>query len=341
MSEARRALVSGVTGQDGSLLARLLLAKGYEVHGLMRRASTFNTARIDDLYGDPHSPTRLRLHFWDATDHASICDVLRDVVPDEVYSLAAQSHVAVSFRLPMYTAEVVGVGAISMFEAVRAHCPRARVYQSSSSEMFGSAPPPQHEETPFHPRSPYAVAKVMGFHAARHYRERGLWVANGILFNHGAPGVRGETFVERKVSRAVGRITCGLQEKVYLGNLDARRDWGDAREYVEGMWRILQADVPDDYVLATGESHSVRELVEAAFEVAGLDWRQHVEVDQSYFRPTEVDHLCGDSGKARRLLGWEPKTRFRDLVSEMVSHDIALARAEKSAREHAPFGRVV
>lgn len=339
--EPRRALVSGITGQDGSLLARLLIAKGYEVHGLMRRASTFNTSRIDDIYVDPHQPTHLKLHFWDATDYGSMLAVLREVQPHEVYNLAAQSHVGVSFTLPIYTADVVALGAARMMEAIMMVCPKARVYQASSSEMFGSAPPPQSEGTLFHPRSPYATAKVMAYYVAKHYRERGLWAANGILFNHESPGVRGETFVSRKITRAVGRIKVGLQDHLYLGNLEAKRDWGDAREYVEGMWRILQHREPDDFVLATGESHTVREIVERAFSRAGLDWERHVRIDQAYMRPTEVDHLRGDASKARRILGWEPKKRFEDLIDEMTDHDMALARAEAAARVHSPAGRVV
>ena len=332
---AKRALITGVTGQDGSYLAEFLLAKGYEVHGLMRRASLFNTDRIDHLYHDPHlAGPRLILHYGDLTDGSGLRRVLEKVDPDEVYNLGAQSHVKVSFDIPEYTAEVVGVGTLRLVESVRDHVAQGgrpvRYYQAGSSEMFGAAPPPQSETTPFYPRSPYGVSKVAAHWFAVNYREAyGLFICNGILFNHESPR-RGETFVTRKITRAVGRISQGLQDKLYLGNLEAKRDWGFTGDYVEAMWLMLQQRQPDDYVVATGEARSVRDLVELAFAAAGLDWRRHVEVDRRYFRPSEVDALRGDATKARDVLGWEPRVIFAELVNMMVEHDIELARREKT-----------
>ena len=332
---ARRALITGVTGQDGSYLAELLLAKGYDVHGIVRRSSTFNTSRLDPIYHDPHEPgPKLTLHYGDLSDSSGLRRILELVEPEEVYHLGAQSHVRVSFDQPEYTADVVGIGALRLFEAVRDYVKRTgkrvRTYQAGSSEMFGAAKPPQSERTPFHPRSPYAVAKVAAHWFAINYRESyDLFIANGILFNHESPR-RGETFVTRKVTRAVGRIRHGLQRTLYLGNRDARRDWGFAGDYVEAMWRMLQADAPDDFVIATGEAHSVQELVETAFAHAGLDWREHVEMDPRYLRPAEVDYLLGDATKAREALGWVPKVKFHELVRMMVDHDLALAEREKA-----------
>src|SRR5438874_1795044 len=300
---AKRALITGITGQDGSYLTELLVAKGYEVHGLMRRASLFNTDRIDHLYQDPHlSGVGLRLHYGDLTDGTALRRVLDAVDPDEVYNLGAQSHVRVSFEMPEYTAEVIAVGALRLIEALRDHGQRrgreVRCYQAGSSEMFGAAPPPQNERTPFHPRSPYGVSKLAAHWFAVNYREAyGLFICNGIMFNHESPR-RGETFVTRKVTRAVSRISEGLQDKVFLGNLDARRDWGFAGDYVEAMWLMLKQPEPDDFVVATGEAHSVAEMVELAFAEAGLDWRGHLEIDPRYLRPTEIDALCGDAAKA-------------------------------------------
>ncbi len=330
----RRALITGITGQDGSYLAELLLAKGYEVHGVIRRSSTFNTERIDHLYADPHDFPALHLHYGDLGEGRVIRQIFERYEPQEVYNLGAQSHVRVSFDQPEYTADVVGLGTLRVLEAVREYSTRAgtqvKVYQAGSSEMYGAAAPPQHEETPFHPRSPYAVGKVAAHWFARNYREAyGLFITNGILFNHESPR-RGETFVTRKVTRAIGRINEGLQQKLYLGNLGAYRDWGFAGDYVEAMWLMLQQDEPDDYVVATGESHSVGEFVEEAFGYAGLDWRKHVETDSRYFRPSEVDHLKGDSSKARARLGWAPKVSFRELVQMMVDQDADLARRERT-----------
>ncbi|MEW6251756.1 MAG: GDP-mannose 4,6-dehydratase [Planctomycetota bacterium] len=332
-----RALITGITGQDGSYLAEFLLGRGYEVHGLIRRSSSFNTERIDGLYRDPHDPdARLHLHYGDLTDGSALRRVLGAVRPDEIYNLAAQSHVRVSFLQPEYTADVVGLGTLRLLEAVRDHVDTSgaevRVYQAGSSEMFGSTPPPQSEASPFHPRSPYGVAKLAAHWAAVNYREAyGLFVANGILFNHESPR-RGETFVSRKITRAVGRIKLGLQQRLYLGNLAARRDWGFAGDYVEAMWRMLQQDAPDDYVVATGEAHSVREFAELAFGCAGLDWRDFVEVDARYLRPAEVDDLCGDATKARDRLGWRPTVGFSELVRMMVEHDLELAEQERTLR---------
>jgi len=339
---ATRALITGITGQDGSYLTEFLLAKGYEVHGLMRRASLFNTDRIDHLYHDPHlAGPRLTLHYGDLTDGTGLRRVLETVNPDEVYNLGAQSHVKVSFDIPEYTAEVVAVGTLRLVEAVRDHVMHGgrpvRYYQAGSSEMFGAAPPPQSERTPFYPRSPYGVSKVAAHWFAVNYREaHGLFICNGILFNHESPR-RGETFVTRKITRAVGRITQGLQDKLYLGNLEAKRDWGFTGDYVEAMWLMLQQPNPDDYVIATGKAHRVRDVVEVAFAEAGLDWGRHVEVDPRYLRPTEVDALCGDPSKARDVLGWKPRVGFAELVKMMVEHDIELARRERTVNE-AGFG---
>jgi GDPmannose 4,6-dehydratase len=334
----KRALITGITGQDGSYLAELLLERGYEVHGVIRRASLFNTDRIDHLYRDPHdSEARLFLHHGDLTDAAVLHHLVELVQPDEVYHLGAQSHVKVSFHEPQYTANVVALGTLNLLEAVRDYVRRTerdvRVYNAGSSEMFGSSPPRQNEETVFQPRSPYAISKVAAhWYAVNHREAYGLFVCNGILFNHESPR-RGETFVSRKVTRAVGRIKHGLQDKLYLGNLDARRDWGFAEDYVDAMWRMLQQDEPDDYVIATGESHSVQELVQQAFLHVDLDWREHVEQDASYLRPTEVDHLEGDGSKARDRLAWSPTVPFRELVAMMVECDLELARQELLLRD--------
>lgn len=318
------AFITGITGQDGSYLAELLLSKGYTVYGLIRRSSTFNTSRINHLYQDPHERDyRLRLVYGDLTDGARLHALLAECKPDEIYNLAAQAHVKVSFETPEATGEVDALGVTRLLESVRAVCPEARFYQAGSSEMFGSAPAPQNEDTPFLPRSPYAVAKLYAHHITRNYREAyGMFAVSGILFNHESPR-RGATFVTRKITRAVAAIQAGKQDKLYLGNLEARRDWGFAPEYVEGMWRMLQAEAPRDYVLATGETHTVREFVERAFARAGLDWQKHVEHDKRYLRPTEVDVLQGDASKAEKELGWKAKTRFNELADLMVDADIA------------------
>jgi GDPmannose 4,6-dehydratase len=327
------ALITGVTGQDGSYLAELLLEKGYEVHGLIRRASSFNTGRLDPIYRDPHEAgVRFYMHYGDLSDSGSLVNLVRDLEPDEIYHLGAQSHVKVSFEIPEFTASVTGMGTVRILEAVRASGVESRFYQASSTEMFGSAPPPQNEQTPFHPRSPYGVSKLFAYWATVNYREAyGLFAANGILANHESPR-RGETFVSRKITRAVARIRAGLQDKLYLGNLEARRDWGYAPEYVEAMWMMLQQDEPDDFVIATGESHSVREFAELAFARAGLDWERYVEIDPRYFRPAEVDRLAGDASKARRVLGWRPRTLFAELVELMVDAEVALLDEELSGR---------
>jgi GDPmannose 4,6-dehydratase len=325
----KRALITGITGQDGSYLADLLLAKGYEVHGIIRRASTFNTSRIEHLYQDPHvHGVKLFLHYGDLADSVNLVKLIYSLQPDEIYHLGAQSHVRVSFDIPEYTADVTGVGTIRILEAIREAGVKTRFYQASSSEMFGKVQEvPQTEATPFWPRSPYGVAKVFSYWATVNYRESyGLHASNGILFNHESPR-RGETFVTRKISRAVARIKCGLDKALFLGNLGARRDWGYAPEYVEGMWLMLQQDEPDDYVLATNETHSVREFVELAFEYVGLDWKDYVRHDQRYERPAEVDLLIGNAAKARKVLGWEPKVRFPDLVRIMVDADLAPVEA--------------
>ena len=317
------ALVTGITGQDGSYLAELLLDKGYEVHGIVRRSSSFNTDRIDHLYRDPHETgVRLFNHFGDLSDPVALTRLLHEVRPDEIYHLGAQSHVRVSFDIPEYTFDVTGAGTLRLLEAIRDAGVSTRFYQASSSEMFGAAPPPQSETTPFHPRSPYAVAKVAAYWATVNYREAyGLFACNGLLFNHESAR-RGETFVTRKVSRAVARIRAGLQDKLFMGNLDAKRDWGYAPDFVEAMWLMLQADEPDDFVIATGETHTVREFVEAAFGHGGVDWRDHVEIDPRYFRPSEVDVLLGDPSKAREKLGWRPRVTFDELVRLMVDADV-------------------
>ncbi len=331
----KKALISGITGQDGSFLAEFLLAKDYEVHGIVRRSSTFNTDRLDSIYSDPHEQNaRLYLHYGDVTDGSGLRHVLESVQPDEVYNLAAQSHVRVSFDQPEYTADVVGTGTLRLLEAVRDHVSntgrQVRVYQAGSSEMFGAAHPPQNEATPFYPRSPYAVSKVAGHWYAVNYREAyGLFICNGILFNHESER-RGETFVTRKITRALGRIKLGLQDKLFLGNLDARRDWGYAGDYVEAMWMMLQAPQPDDYVVATGHAYSVAEFLDEAAGCCGLDWKKFVESDPRYLRPTEVDHLLGDPSKIRRTLGWRPKVSFKELVRLMVDHDLELARQEQT-----------
>lgn len=338
-----KALITGITGQDGSYLAEFLLERGYEVHGVLRRASTFNTERIDGLYRDPHEPgVRLFLHYGDLTDSTGLRVLLERVQPNEVYNLGAQSHVRVSFDQPEYTADVVALGTLRLLEAVRDYQQRTsrqvRYYQAGSSEMFGNAPPPQTERTPFHPRSPYGVAKVFAHWQTVNYREAyGLFAANGILHNHESPR-RGETFVSRKITRAAARIGLGLQDRLYLGNLEARRDWGYARDYVEAMWLILQHGEPDDFVIATGESRSVRDFLDAAFGQLNLNWHEHVQIDPRYFRPAEVDHLLGDASKARQALGWRPKTSFEEMVRIMVQHDMDLARAERTLREAGHHG---
>jgi GDPmannose 4,6-dehydratase len=321
---SKRALITGISGQDGSYLAELLLEKGYEVHGIVRRSSSFNTDRIDHLYHDPHEQgVRLFTHYGDLSDSVALVKLLYELQPDEVYHLGAQSHVRVSFDIPEYTFDITGAGTVRLLEAIREAGVSTRFYQASSSEMFGAAPPPQNEETPFHPRSPYGVAKVASYWATVNYREAyGLFAVNGILFNHESPR-RGETFVTRKITRAVARIAAGLQDKLYLGNLEAKRDWGYAPDYVEAMWMMLQADQPDDLVIATGETHTVREAVEIAFARKGLDPDDYVEIDPKYYRPSEVDHLLGDASKAKEKLGWEPRVRFKELVELMVDADVA------------------
>ncbi len=323
----KKALVTGITGQDGSYLAELLLGKGYEVHGLVRRASTFNRSRIDHLTHDPALTSRFRLHYGDLADGSSLRRVVETVEPDEVYNLAAQSHVRVSFDQPEYTADIVATGTLRLLEAVREHVTRTnhpvRFYQAGSSEMFGAAAPPQSEATPFHPRSPYAVSKLAAhWHAVNHREAFGMFVANGILFNHESPR-RGESFVTRKISLAVARIVAGTRDHLTLGNLDARRDWGFAGDYVDAMWRMLQHERPDDFVVATGVSHSVREFVEAAFGYVKLDWEKYVRLDPRYLRPSEVDHLLGDPSKARSRLGWAPTVSFEALVRMMIAADVA------------------
>lgn len=333
----KTALITGVTGQDGSYLAELLLSKGYQVHGIVRRASLFNTDRIDHLHvGETPNPA-FHLHYGDLSDAGALRNVLDDVQPDEVYNLGAQSHVRVSFDQPEYTVDVVGVGVIRLLEAIRSYMKHSgktiRFYQAGSSEMFGSAKPRQHEGTRFEPRSPYACAKVYAHYQVINHRESyGLFACNGILFNHESPR-RGETFVTRKITRAATRIKLGLQDKLFLGNLDAKRDWGFAGDYVEAMWRMLQQDKPDDYVVATGESISIRDFLGLTFGRLDLDWQKHVEIDPRYFRPAEVDHLEGDPGKGRRILGWEPKTDIRTLAAMMVDSDLKLAQKELVLRE--------
>jgi GDPmannose 4,6-dehydratase len=326
----KRALITGITGQDGSFLAELLLEKGYDVFGMIRRSSSFNTARIDHLYQDPHEPdNRLRLFYGDLNDSSSLNTILRNTQPDEIYNLGAQSHVRVSFDVPEYTGEVTGLGTVRILEAIRETGIRPRFYQASSSELFGMArETPQSEKTPFYPRSPYGCAKAYAYYITVNYRESyGLFASNGILFNHESER-RGETFVSRKITRAATRIKLGLQSKLYLGNLDARRDWGYAKDYVKAMWLMLQAENPGDYVIATGETHTVRDFLDQAFGYLDLDWKPHVEVDPRYYRPAEVDVLLGDYSKAKRELGWEPEVTFPQLVQLMVDHDLKLAQLE-------------
>jgi GDPmannose 4,6-dehydratase len=330
----KTALITGITGQDGSYLAEFLLDKGYAVHGLIRRSSTFNTDRIEHLYKDVHDPSaRLHLHYGDLSVSGQLTDLLHTIQPEEIYHLGAQSHVRVSFDMPEYTGDVTGLGTLRLLEAIRKTGIKTRFYQASSSEMFGAAPPPQSEDTPFQPQSPYAAAKVYAYYVVKNYREAyGLFVCNGILFNHESPR-RGETFVTRKITRAATRIKLGLQQKLYLGNLDAKRDWGFAGDYVEAMWLMLQHEKPDDYVIALGETHSVREFLEKVFQKLALDYQKYVEIDSRYFRPTDVNILLGDAAKARRTLGWEPKVGFDELVDMMVEADMELASKEKTLRD--------
>ncbi len=331
---AKKVLITGITGQDGSYLAELLLAKGCEVHGIIRRASTFNTGRLESLYDDPHSgKSRLFLHYGDLSDASAMARLIGKIQPEEIYNLAAQSHVRVSFDSPEYTTDVTATGTLRLLEAIRETGIRPRFYQASSSEMFGLVREvPQTERTPFYPRSPYGCAKVFSYWITVNYRESyGLHVSNGILFNHESPR-RGETFVTRKITRAVAHIHAGLQDKLFLGNLDAKRDWGYAKEYVEAMWLMLQQDKPDDYVIATNETHSVREFLESAFARVGLDWKKFVEIDPRYHRPAEVDLLIGDYSKARHQLGWEPKTKFVELVKLMVDADVELLRRHREGQ---------
>jgi GDPmannose 4,6-dehydratase len=327
----KTALITGITGQDGSYLAEFLLRKGYQVHGIKRRSSSFNTERVEGVYHDFHEPsTRFFLHFADLADSSSLSRLLHDLRPDEIYNLGAQSHVRVSFDIPEYTADITGSGTVRLLEAIRQTGLKTRFYQASSSEIFGSSPPPQNENTVFHPRSPYGCAKAFSHYLTVNYRESyGMFACNGILFNHESPR-RGETFVTRKITRAVAHIKFGLQEKLYLGNLDARRDWGYAPDYVEAMWLMLQQDEPDDYVIGTGTAHSVREFVELAFDYAGLDWRRYVEIDPRYHRPAEVNYLLADPSKARRKLGWRHTVGFEELVRLMVDADMAALAARKA-----------
>jgi GDPmannose 4,6-dehydratase len=327
------ALITGITGQDGSYLAELLLSKGYEVHGMIRRSSSINTGRLDDIYQEAHSDHRsLFLHYGDLADSSNLAKLFREIGPDEVYNLGAQSHVKVSFDVPEYTGDITGLGTIRLLEAVRAAKSDTRVYQASTSELYGSTPPPQNEDTPFHPRSPYGVAKIYSYWATVNYREAyDLFTANGILFNHESPR-RGATFVTRKITRAVARIQAGVQDKLYLGNLDSIRDWGYAPEYVEGMWRMLQADEPGDYVLATGVGATVREFVEAAFKAVNLEWEPYVEVDPNYYRPSEVDYLLGDPAKAEKVLGWKASTHWAELAKIMVAADVQLLDDQLNGR---------
>ncbi len=330
----KRAFITGITGQDGSYLAELLLDKGYEVHGLIRRSSTFNTDRIDHLYKDLHDPNaRVYLYYGDLSVSGQLTDLLHTIKPDEIYHLGAQSHVRVSFDMPEYTSDVTGLGTLRLLEAIRKTGIRTRFYQASSSEMFGSASPPQNESTPLQPRSPYAAAKVYSYHMVQNYREAyKIFACNGILFNHESPR-RGETFVTRKITRAATQIKLGLKDKLYLGNLEAKRDWGFAGDYVIAMWLMLQQDEPDDYVIATGETHSVREFAERVFQRLGLDYKKHVVIDPKYFRPTEVDVLLGDATKAGKKLGWKPRISFDQLIDMMIECDMELANKEKTLRD--------
>ena len=327
----KKAFITGITGQDGSYLAEFLLDKGYAVHGLIRRSSTFNTDRIDHLYRDFHDPeARVYLHYGDLSVSGQLTDLLQEIRPDEIYHLGAQSHVRVSFDMPEYTGDITGLGTLRLLEAIRKTGIQARFYQASSSEMFGAAPPPQSESTPFQPQSPYAAAKVYAYYIVRNYRNAyNLFAANGILFNHESPR-RGETFVTRKITRAATRIKLGLQQKLFLGNLEAKRDWGFAGDYVEAMWLMLQQEKPDDYVIATGETHSVREFAEKVFEKLDLDYQKYVAVDARYFRPTEVDVLLGDAGRARKALNWAPKVGFDQLIDMMIAADLEAAEKEKT-----------
>jgi GDPmannose 4,6-dehydratase len=332
---SKKALITGITGMDGSHLCELLLSKGYEVHGLIRRSSSFNTERIESMYQDPHvKEARMFLHYGDMTDGIGLSDLIKRVAPDEVYNLAAQSHVRVSFDMPVYTTQSIAIGTLQLLEAIRGFNAKIKFYQASSSEMYGKVvETPQTELTPFYPRSPYGCAKAFAYWQTINYREAyGIFACNGTLFNH-TGHKRGETFVTRKVTRAATRIKLGLQNKLFLGNLDAKRDWGYAGDYVEAMWLMLQHNVPGDYVISAGETRSVREFVEEAFGLLDLDWNKYVEIDPRYFRPTEVDLLLGDSSKARRILGWEPKVTFKQLVKMMVEHDMELARSEKILRD--------
>jgi len=330
----KRALITGITGQDGSYLAELLLSKGYEVHGIVRRASMFNTGRIEHIYVDPHVPdAKFFTHYGDLSDSGQLTNLIYNIQPEEIYHLAAQSHVRVSFDMPEFTGDVTGLGTTRLLESVRRSGIKTKFYQASSSEMFGDAPHPQNEETPFRPRSPYAAAKVYAFWMVRNYREGyNMFACNGILFNHESPR-RGETFVTRKITRAVARIKYGLENKLYLGNLEAKRDWGYAPEYVEVMWLMLQQERPEDFVIATGETHSVKEFLEEAFAYADLDWQEHVEIDPQYFRPTEVELLQGDAGKAKEKLGWEPKVTFKELVRIMVDADMRELEEMKNSKD--------
>jgi GDPmannose 4,6-dehydratase len=327
----KRAFITGITGQDGSYLTELLLEKGYEVHGLIRRASTFNTDRIDHLYKDIHDPdNHLYLHFGDLSTSGQLTDLLHSIKPDEIYHLGAQSHVRVSFDMPEYTGDITGMGTLRLLEAVRKSGIQTKFYQASSSEMFGAAPPPQSELTTFQPQSPYAASKVFAYYLVRNYRDAyKIFACNGILFNHESPR-RGETFVTRKITRAATRIKLGLQDKLFLGNTAAKRDWGYAGDFVEAMWLMLQQDKPDDFVIATGETHSVREFLERVFQKLDLDIDKHVAIDSRYFRPTEVDVLLGDSAKARKKLGWSPKVSFEQLIDMMIKDDLEIAKKEKT-----------
>ena len=334
VSARKKALVTGITGQDGSYLAELLLKKGYDVHGLVRRVSVFNRQRIDDLYPGPQAEgSHFQLYYADVADSNVLTSLVAKLQPDEIYHLAAQSHVRVSFDIPEYTANVTALGTLRLLEAVRLESPKSKFYQASSSEMFGAAPPRQSENTPFEPQSPYGAAKVFAHHVGKNYRSGyGLWVCSGILFNHESPR-RGEAFVSRKVTRSAARIALGLQDYLYLGNMDARRDWGYAPEYVEAMWRMMQYETPDDFVIATGTSFTVSDLVELSFKHVNLDWRKFVKLDERYLRPSDVWHLEGDASKAREALGWEHKTSFPELVRIMMEADLLAARKEKAARE--------
>ncbi|HNY50036.1 MAG TPA: GDP-mannose 4,6-dehydratase [Smithella sp.] len=327
----KKAFLTGITGQDGSYLAELLLNKGYEVHGLIRRSSSFNTERIDHLYHDFHDPAaRLFLHYGDLSVSAQLMDLLHSIKPDEIYNLGAQSHVRVSFDMPEYTGDVTALGTLRILEAIRKTGIKTKFYQASSSEMFGAAPPPQNENTVFQPRSPYAAAKVYSYYICQNYRDAyGIFSTNGILFNHESPR-RGETFVTRKITRAATQIKLGLKDKLFLGNLEAKRDWGFAGDYVEAMWLMLQQEKPDDFVIATGETHSVREFAERVFQKLDLDYKKFVEIDKRYFRPTEVDALLGDATKAKNLLGWQPKVSFQQLIDMMIDADMELAQKEKT-----------